>query len=69
MTDICCDRSARRESLENMPMCRVNDDGCGETCRACDAQLVELAETQNELLREILRAIRAQDEDDGCCRR
>lgn len=71
MTNFCgCDRAARREGLENMPMCRVNDTGCGETtCCACNTQLVELMEAQNQLLQEILCAIRAQDADDGCCRR
>lgn len=69
MTNFCgCDRAARRANLENMPMCRVNDDGCGSTgCCGCNAQLVELIEAQNQLLREILCAIRSQDEDDGCC--
>ncbi len=68
MTNFCsCDRTTRRENLENMPMCRVNDTGCGDTGCACCAQLVELVETQNQLLQEILCAIRAQDDTDGCC--
>ncbi len=73
MTNFCCDRAARRAELENMPMCRVNDTGCGDTgcgqtgC-ACCAQLIELAEAQNDLLREILCTLRSMNETDGCCR-